>query len=319
MNRRLLESSFLFLIIGLAPIFCVAQNYPNKPIKIIIGYPPGGGADTIARLIAQPLSMALGQAVVVENRAGADGMIAGAAVAKAAPDGYTLLLVSSSHVINVALKKSIPYDTLQDFAPISHIADQQILLVTSPTKPFSTVPELLKYLKDNPGVVNFGSSSSGSALPTELFRLETGTKFTHVPYKGTAPVIADTLAGHIDLTMAGAATAIQHVKAGKLRALAVTGAKRSPQFPDTPSLSEFIPGFDVTFWSAIYAPAKTPEAIIIKLNTELVRITRNPEFQKSIRTLGADVVGSSPEELKQFTINEIGKWSRVVKQSDYKE
>ena len=119
--------------------------------------------------------------------------------------------------------------------------------------------------------------------------------------------------------MAGAATAIQHVKAGKLRALAVTGAKRSPQFPDTPSLSEFIPGFDVTFWSAIYAPAKTPEAIIIKLNTELVRITRNPEFQKSIRTLGADVVGSSPEELKQFTINEIGKWSRVVKQSDYKE
>ncbi len=319
MNRRLLESCFLVLVISLSPIFCVAQNYPNKPIRIIIGYPPGGGADTIARLIAQPLSTALGQPVIVENRAGADGMIAGAAVAKAAPDGYTLLLVSSSHAINVALKKNIPYDTLQDFAPISHIADQQILLVTSPAKPYSTVPELLKYLKENPGVINFGSSSTGSALPTELFRLETGSKFAHVPYKGTAAVIADTLAGHVDLTMAGAATASQHVKSGKLRALALTGAKRSPQFPDTPALSEFIPGFDVAFWSAIYAPAKTPEAIIAKLNTELVRITRNPEFQKSIRALGADVVGSTPEELRQFTINEIDKWTRVVKQSDYKE
>ncbi len=311
----------LGLVVGVigpfGPSTVDAQTYPEKPIRIVVGYPAGGGADTIARLLGRPLSTALGQPVIVENRSGADGMIGGAAVAKAEPDGYTLLLVSSSHTINVALKRKIPYDTLRDFVPISHVADQQMMLVSNPGKPYRTVPELLKYLRENPGVVNFGSSSTGSALPMELFRMETGTKFVHVPYKGTSPVIADLLAGHVDVTLAGAATAIQHVKKGTLRALAVGGAKRSPQFPDTPSLSEFIPGFDVAFWSAIYAPAKTPGAIITRLNTEIARITRSPEFQKSMSDIGADVVGGTAEELRQFTIREIEKWTRVVKESGY--
>lgn len=305
---------------GLAFIATLAtgQAFPEKPIKLIVGYSPGGGADTVSRILAKQLSVALGQSVVVENKPGGDAILATALVANAPPNGYTLLFTSSSHTINPALGSKLPYDTLLDFAPVSHIAEQQLMLVANPDRPYRTVPELLAYMRANPGKVNFGSSSTGTALPAELFKLETRTTFVHVPYKGTGPVIVDTLAGHVDLTLAGVASAIEHVKAGRLRALAVCGKKRMPLLPDTPTVAESVPGFNASTWSAVFAPAKTPRAVIDKLNAEIVRIVRTPEFANALSHMGVEVIGSSPEELGRFVAAEMAMWSRVVKETGFR-
>jgi len=293
--------------------------YPEHPVKIVVGYPPGGGADTIARLLAAKLNAALGQPVVVENRAGADGLVAGESVAKSTPDGYTLLLVSGSHTINPALGRKMPYDTLKDFSSISYVAEQQLILVSRPDFPADNVPQLVTYLKAHPKEVNFGSSSTGTQLPIELFKVMSGTSFVDVPYKGTAPVVTDLLGGHIDLSIVGAATAIEYIKAGRLKALAIGGSRRSALFPDIPTMSESgLPGYKATAWTAVFAPAGTPSVIVERLSDELIAITRQPDFQKSLAALGAEATSMGPVELDRFVEADIKKWTQVVKQSGIK-
>jgi len=314
-----LIAHFLVLVIGTIMASTVAaENYPEKPIKIVVGYAPGGGADTFSRLLAKHLSEAVGQPVIVENRPGADARLATASVAQADPDGYTLLFSSTSHTINPAINKELPYDTVGDFAPVALVAEQQMVMVANPSKPFKTLPELLDYLRANPDKVNWGSSSTGTGLPAELFKLKTGTNFAHAFYKGTGPVIADTLAGHVDLTVAGSATALPHIKAGSLRALAVWGPTRMEQLPDVPTVGEFVPETQAILWSAVFAPAGTPRPIIDTLNGEIRKIVDMPEFAEAMSNHGATAVGSTPEELGQFVEREIKRWSDVVKDSGYK-
>lgn len=316
MSSRLLRIAG---VIAALSICAFAQAYPDKPVRLIVPYAPGGGTDVLARMIAQRLTDAFGKSVVVDNRAGVDGIVGAEIAARSAPDGYTLFLVSSSHAINVALGRKLPYDTIRDFTPITQTANQQLLLVVHPSLPVKSVLELKEYLKARPGKLNYGSSSNATALPMELFKTMTGTEIQHIPYKGSGPMLNDLLGGQVQVSIAGAVASIPHIKAGRLRVLGIGDAKRSAFLPDVPTIAEGgVPGYQAVIWTGMFAPAKTSRSLIDRVNTEVVRILRAPDFRERVSSLGADVVGSSPDEWGRFLVSEIEKWTKIAKIAGFK-
>ena len=291
-----------------------ADNYPSKPIRLLIPFAPGGGTDILARMVAQRLSETLGHAMVADNRPAVDGVVASETLARSAPDGYTLLLVSSSHAINPAIGRKLPYDTIRDFSPITQTASQQMFLVVHPSLPIKSVKELIDYAKAKPNSLNYGSSSNATALPMELFNSMAGIKTTHIPYKGSAPMLNDLLGGQINLSIAAAVSALPHIKSGRLRNLAIGDSKRSTILPDLPTIAEAgVPGYQAVIWSGMLAPAKTPRAIIDKIYKETVRVVQAPEFKERLVQLGSDAVGSTPEQWGEFIKTEIDKWGKIAK------
>jgi len=299
-----------------------AQTYPAKPIRLVVPFPAGGSLDVVARAIGQKLAEAWGQPVVVDNRPGAGGNIGADLVAKSAPDGYTILEGAlSTHAVNVSLYGKMPYDPVRDFAPITLVAVTPNVLVVNPSVPANSVKELIAYAKANPGKLSFGSGSNGSAghLAGELFKTEAGVDMVHVPYKGAAPAMQDLLAGQIQLMFDNLANSMQQVRAGKLRALAVTTAHRSTLVPDLPTLSEAgLPGFDISTWWGFLAPAGTPKEIIAKWNAEVARILATPEMKAFFAQQGAEPSPTSPEAFAAMIQREIPKYAKIVKESGAK-
>ena len=293
-----------------------ASAYPDRPVRMIVPFTPGGGTDLVARMIAQKLGENLGQPVVVDNRPAVDGVVGTEIAARSQPDGYTLLQVSTSHAINVALGRKLPYDTLKDFAPIAHTANQQLILVVNPGLPVRTVKELIALGRAKPDALNYGSSSNATALPTELFKAMTGIQAQHIPYKGSPPMLADLIAGQIQMSIAAAISAIPQVKAGKLRVLAIGDSRRSSERPDLPTIAEAgVPGYQATIWSGLLAPAGTPAPIIERLNREVVKAVRAPDFRAKLLELGAESVGSTAAEWGAFLRSEIEKWQKIAKRA----
>ena len=296
-----------------------ADAYPSKPITIVVPFAAGGTTDILARVVGQALTKQLGQTVVVDNRAGAGGNIGGAFAAKAPADGYTLFMGTvGTHAINQSLYKKMPFDPLKDFAPLTRVAMVPNLLVANPGKPFKTVKELIAYAKANPGKVNFGSSGSGSSihLSGELFNALAKVDMVHVPYKGSAPAVTDLVAGQIDIMFDNMPSAIQHVRSGRLRPLAVTTARRSPELPDVPTVAEAgVPGYEATSWFGMFAPASTPAPVVAKLNGALVKVLADPEVKKKLAEQGAEAYSEKPEQFAEFIRKETAKWSKVVKDS----
>jgi len=318
---RLLLAVFLLPLLA-APSPSHGQSYPVKPIKLVVPFPPGGPLDLAGRAIGQKLQESWGQPVVVENRPGAGGNIGADVVAKSAPDGYTLVMGAlSTHAVNPHLFAKMPYDALKDFAPISLVAITPNVLVINPTAPFSTVPELIAYAKANPGKLSFGSGSNGSAghLAGELFKTDAHVDMVHIPYKGGAPALQALLAGDTQLMFDNLANSMQQVRAGKLKAVAVTTAKRSTLVPELPTLSETgLPGFDIYTWWGFMAPAGTPKEIIAKWNTDVTRILSTPEMKAFFAQQGAEPAPTTPEQFEALIKSEIPKYAKIVKDSGAK-
>ena len=298
-----------------------AQSYPARPIRLVLGFPPGGSTDLVARLVAQKMSDAWGQQVVVDNRPGANGMIGADLVAKASPDGYSLLLSSIGPMaINASLYK-MPYDIVNDFAPITYTGNVANLLVVHPAVPARDVKELMALARARPGQLTFGSSGTGGAphMAVELFKLLAKVNVIHVPYKGGGPAMADLVGGQISGSFASMPSSIPFVKAGKLRALAVTAPKRSPALPVVPTISEAgIPGFSVLDWQGLFTTARTPPEIVGKLNAEVIRILALPDVVERLTTAGVEIQTSTPKEWGDFVKSEINKWAKVVKDAGVK-
>ena len=306
--------------LSLAPLAAQAQAaFPAKPITIIVPFSAGGTTDILARVVGQYMARDLGQTVVVDNRAGAGGNIGGQAAARAPADGYTLFMGTvGTHAINQSLYKKMPFDPIKDFAPLSRVAMVPNLLVANPSQPFKSVKEMIAYAKANPGKVNFGSAGNGSSihLSGELFKQMTGVDMQHVPYKGSAPAVSDLIGGQISVMFDNMPSAIPHVKAGKLRALAVTTAKRSPALPDVPTIAEAgVPGYEATSWFGLLAPAGTPAPVVAKLNASILKALADPEVKKKLAEQGAEPHGEKPEQFAAFIESETLKWGKVVKES----
>ncbi|CAG2152145.1 Bug family tripartite tricarboxylate transporter substrate binding protein [Cupriavidus numazuensis] len=299
-----------------------AQAYPNKPIRMVVGFPSGGAPDTLARIVSEKISPAWGQPVVVDNKPGAGGNIGAEAVAHAPADGYTLAMGTvGTHSINGALYSKMPYNMVKDFTPVILVATTPNVLVVHPSVPAKNVAELIALAKARPGGLTFGTPGVGTSLHVagEMFNSMAGVKITHVPYKGRAMAIPDLLGGHITMMFDNLPSALPVVKEGKLRALGVTSAKRSPSAPDIPTLAEQgLPGFEADSWFAIFAPANTPKDVVAKLNAEFNRIYSLPDVQAKLKTLGLDPVLGTPEKLADYQRSEIAKWARVVKESGAK-
>lgn len=301
------------------PLSASAEDFPSRPITIIVPFSAGGTTDILARVVGQALGAELGQSVVVDNRPGAGGNVGASIAAKSPADGYKLFMGTvGTHAINASLYKTLPFDPIKDFAPLTRVANVPNLLVANPAQPFKTVPELIAYAKANPGKLNFGSSGSGTSihLSGELFKTMTGIDMVHVPYKGSAPAVNDLLGNQIAIMFDNMPSAIPHVRAGKLRAIAVTTAKRSPELPDVPTVAEAgVPGFEATSWFGLFAPAGTPAPIVTRLNTALVKVLQQPEVVKQISAQGGEVVAETPEQFAAFIKTEGVKWGKVVKAS----
>jgi len=308
------------LLLGLCfSLGALAQSYPSKPIKLIVPFPVGGIADIYSRIVAARLADLWGQPVVVDNRTGAGGNIGADLVAKAAPDGYTIGIGSiGTHAVNVTLFARMPYDAVNDFAPIVHLLEAEGLLVVHPSVPAKSVPELIAYARANPGKLTFASAGMGTAshLAGELFKAMARVDMTHVPYKGNVPAITDLLAGQTSLIFATMPTVLPHVKAGKLRPLATIGEQRSAAVPELPTVSEAaLPGFAVTNWVGFFAPAGTPQDIVRRWNAETLKIMQTPEMQQRLLNEGARFIPMSPEQFGAFVKSEIAKWAPVVRAS----
>jgi tripartite-type tricarboxylate transporter receptor subunit TctC len=298
-----------------------AQSFPSKPIRIVVPYPPGGGADTTARLIRPKLQEALGETVVVDNRPGAGGMIGDDAVAKAAPDGHTLLIGAFAHAVNPALYPKMPFRTPDDFAPISLLVTVPELLVITPSHPAKSVVELVAMAKAEPGKLLYASSGNGTAqhLAAELFRLRTGIDIGHVPYKGGGLAVADVAAGHVPFYFGNMTAALPQARAGRVRALAVTSAERSPAAPDVPTLAQAgVKDCEISEWNGLLAPAGTPAPVIARLNEEMAKIMRMADIREKFADLGATAIGSTLPELADFIRAEMTKWAEVVKAANIK-
>jgi len=310
------------LTLGLAAPAALAQAYPTKPVKLVVPFPPGGSLDMAGRLIAQKLTDLWGQSVVVENKPGAGGNIGADAVAKSPADGYTILLGAlSTHAVNPSLYKTMPYDAAKDFAPITLIAVTPNVLVVNAASPVNNVKEFIAYTKAHPGKLSFGSGSNGSAghLAGELYKVETKTDSVHIPFKGGAPATQALLAGDTQFMFDNLADVIAQVKAGKLKALAVTTAQRSPLVPDLPTLAEAgLPGFDISTWYGLFAPAGTPPAIVAKWNADVTRILNSPDVRDRLVADGAQPTPNTPEQFQKFIADELSKYARIVKASGAK-
>jgi len=295
-----------------------AQTYPSKPIRWIVPFPPGGSTDLLARVVGQKLTESWGQQVVVENRGGAGGTVGAAEAARAPADGYTLFMGAIHHTIATSAYPKLPYDFQRDFAPITVVAIVPNVLVVNPSIPAKNVKELIAYAKANPGKLTYGSAGMGTAhhLIGEVFNSRAGVDILHVPYKGSAPAIADLIGGQVSVMYDTVASCLPHVKAGKLRALAVATAKPSSALPDVPTISDAaLPGFEVTTWFGALAPAKTPKELIAKLNAEMVRILGMPDVRKRLLDSGAEPVGNTPEQMAAQIKKETEEFAKIVKQA----
>lgn len=301
---------------------CVAlgQPYPSKPIRFVVGFPPGGTNDIVARVLAPKVGEYLGQQLVVENRGGANASIAADLVAHAAPDGYTIMLVAPGHATNPWLIK-LNFDSMKDFAFITLAAEAQNLLVVHPSFPPRTVKELIAFSKKRPGDINYGSSGTGTTthLSAELFQYMTGTKWVHIPYKGGGPGVVALLSGEVSLYFGNVPTVVRQARDGKLRAIATTGLKRTPAAPDIPTVAESgLPGFEVTTAYGIAAPAKTPRPIVDRLHADIIKALSAPDIRQRLEGLGADPIGNTPEQYTTFMQNDIAKWGKVIQAAGIK-
>jgi len=299
-----------------------APAYPTKPIRLVVPFPAGGATDILAREVAKHLTDAWGQSVVVDNRPGAGGNIGSELVAKAAPDGYTLEMGTvGTHAINASLYSKMPYDHVKDFVPVILVAGVPNVLEVNPALPVNSVQELIAYAKANPGKLNFASSGSGTSihLSGELFKVMTGVQMTHVPYKGSAPALQDLIGGQVQLMFDNLPPSLPQIKAGKLRALAVTSAGRAPALPDTPTVAEAgLPGFEASSWFGVLAPAGTPPEIVNKLNAEIAKWLASPGAKEKLANVGANIAGGTPEDFARHIQAETTKWAKVVKESGAK-
>ena len=295
-----------------------AQAWPTKPIRIIVSYAAGGGVDITARLLAPKLSEALGQPILIENRAGSGGVIGGEVAAKAAPDGYTFLLDASSHSVNPSLQAKMPFDTLKDLVPVSLILRVPNVLVVNSGFKVDSVKALIAEVKSKPGQYSYASSGNGSAqhLAAELFKAQAGLFMVHIPYRGGAPAILDVMSGQVPMFFGNLASASAHIKSGKVKALAVTGRARSPAMPNLPTVAEAgLPGYEVYEWNAMFAPAGVAPEIIDRMQREVVKALALPDVRERLAGLGAEIVGGTPAELERFRRSELDKWSVIVKRA----
>src|SRR5450759_2241697 len=303
-----------------APDATAADNYPSKPVKIVVPYTPGGGADILARTLAAALAPKIGQPVIVENRPGANTITGTEHVAKSPPDGYTLMLVPASFSINPSFYK-LPYDSIKEFAPVALIAMVPLLLVTNPALPVNSVKDLMALAKAKPGQITFASYGTGSPahLAGELFKNMVGVDMLHVPYKGSAPALTDVMAGHVDLMFSSMSPAVPLVKSGRLKAIAVSTAKRVPAMKEIPTIAESgVPGYEVIAWNGILAPAGTPSDVVAKLNKAIVEIVATSEFRDKISAQGFEPESSSSAEFSELIQRDILKWAKVIKESGAK-
>jgi tripartite-type tricarboxylate transporter receptor subunit TctC len=298
-----------------------SANFPARAVRLVVAFPPGGATDVIARTVAQKLSDSWGQPVLVDNRAGATGAVGSELVAKAVPDGYTILMgTASTHSVAPAVNPKLPYDNQKDFAPISLVATFPNMLVVHPSLPVKNISEFIAYLKANPGKVNFASSGTGGSvhLAGELFKLMTKTDMVHIPYKGSAPALAELLAGQVQCEFDNMTTVFPYVQAGRLRALGVAGLERSPAAPDVPAIAEVLPGFEANSWVGLFAPAATPAAIVGKIAADVRRVLRVPELEHKLGAMGAVAVGSDPGSFAAFVKRDTERWRGVVRAAQIK-
>ncbi|WPH14830.1 tripartite tricarboxylate transporter substrate binding protein [Variovorax paradoxus] len=320
---KLLRHLASTLLLACLPLAAAAQagSFPDKPIRIVVPFPPGGATDAAARLVAVKMGEHWGQPVVVDNRAGAGGNVGSDLVAKAPPDGYTLVMgVTGSHAINTSLYSRMPYDPVADFVAISQVAVVPNVLVVHPSVPAKNLAELVALAKKEPGKLNYASLGNGTAahLGMEMLKSEAGVDIAHVPYKGSAPAVSDLLAGQVQMMVDGLPSALPHVKAGKLRAIALTSLRRAPSLPELPTIAETYPGFYADAWSGLFAPKGTPQPVVDKLSAEVQRILKLPEVREKLTALGAEPVGSTQAEFTAHVKREIEKWAKVVKTSGAK-
>ena len=317
MNSRIeLAGLAAIALFGLTGLEAPAQDFPVKSIRLVVPFPPGGGNDTIARLLGQKLAPALGQQVLVDNRPGAGGTIGAEIAAKSPPDGYTLFLAGvASHGINPNLRRQLPYDPVRDFSGVSLIASAPLLVVVHPSLPVASIKQLVALAKARPGAVNYASNGSGSSshLAVELFAMTTGTVMTHIPYKGVALALTDLMSGQVQVAFSSAVSMLPHVKAGKLRAIAMTGAKRSQAIPDIPTVAEAgVPGYETGSWYGIVAPAKTPRPVIERLSREIATATRSAEISGRLVDEAVIPVGSTEDEFDAHIRRELARWAKVI-------
>jgi tripartite-type tricarboxylate transporter receptor subunit TctC len=317
---KLARRTFLHLAAGAAALPTIsriakAQSYPARPVRLIVTSPAGGSPDIIARLIGQWLSERLGQPIVVDNRSGASGNIGTEIVVRAPPDGYTLLMALSLNAINGALYDNLPFNFIRDTAPVASIASIPLVMEVNPSVPAKTVPEFIAYAKANPGKINMASGGNGSPLHVagELFKMMAGVDMVHVPYRGEALALPDLISGQVQLLFGVMPASLGYIRAGKLRALAVTTAKRQEPLPDVPTMGEFLPGFEARGWYGIVAPKATPAEIVEKLNKEVNAALADPNMEKRLTDLGAAVFAGSPADFGKFIADEIDKWRKVVR------
>ena len=317
-KRGLLGLTALALL-GSVTMAAAQDAFPTRPVSLVIPFPAGGSTDLVGRIVAEKMSSLLGQQIVVDNRGGAGGNVGSAAVAKAEPDGYTILMGTvATHAINPALYKKMPYDPVADFAPISLLVVVPNVLVVNPDFPAQNVQELIALAKEKPGELSYASSGNGTPLHLsgELFKSMAGVDIVHVPYKGAGPALIDVMGGHVPIMFDNLPSSTEHIKAGKLRGLAVTTAERAPSMPDLPTIAESgLPGYETYTWNALFAPAGTPPEVIAKLNEAAVAAVKDPAVQAKLADVGASVVGSTPEELGEHVKAEMAKWAPVVKAS----
>jgi tripartite-type tricarboxylate transporter receptor subunit TctC len=318
-GRSLLKSVVVAAALCLVSAIGRAQSYPTEQVTIIVPWPPGGPSDIAARPMAKGLQDELGKPFVVDNRGGASGNIGTDIVTRAAPDGYTLLITSSAPiVINPSVYKKMPFDPQRDLAPITNLIRVPLVLVVNPSVPANNLQELITYIKSKKGDMQYASSGNGTPqhLTTELFKISAKLDMTHVPYKGSAPAIIDVLGGHVPLMFDSTVAIVPHIKAGKVRAIALTGAKRSPELPDVPTFAEAgMPGFESYAWYGFFAPAKTPQDIIEKLNAAALKVMKGPEYQQVLKDTGSEFVGDTPANFAAFVKAEAVKWGKVAKET----
>ena len=315
--RSVLTGSLLALSVPAA----WAQGYPNKPVKLIVPFAPGGFTDVVARILGQKLSVTMGQQFIVENKPGAGSIIGTDFVAKAAPDGYTLVMVSTTHVISPWIYKTMPYDPIKSFTAVSRLVDSPYVLLVNPKVPAKDVSEFIALAKAAPDTIHYASSGNGSAqhLMGGLFVSMTGAKLKHVPYKGSGGAATDLVAGVVESSFAGVPNALAQVPQGRLKALAVTTSKRIPQLPDVPTMQEAgVAGYDASVWLALLAPAGTPRDIVVKLNSEIGKLMASADTKKALYDAGVEVAPSTPEAMSEYMVKELDRWGKVVKEAGIK-
>jgi tripartite-type tricarboxylate transporter receptor subunit TctC len=317
---KLPRRNFLHLAAGATALpavsrFAWAQAYPTRPVRIIVGFAPGGATDIMARMIGQWLSERLGQQFVIENRPGAASNVGTEAVVNAAPDGYTLLVVTAVNAINASLYEKLNFNLIRDIVPVASMHREPFVVEVNPSVPVKTVPEFIAHAKANPGKINMASAGigSGNHVAGELFKMMTGVTLVHVPYRGAGPALVDLLGGQVQVMFATMSSSIEYVRGGKLRALAVTTATRSPVLPDIPTVAEFVPGYESSFWTGVGAPKNTPAEIVDKLNKEINAVLADPKMKARLAELGATALPGSSADFGKLLADETEKWAKVVK------